>query len=46
MIAAGDYQGLLSPAALETVQGYALLRTDCNGWIELTTNGEQMVVEE
>jgi hypothetical protein len=24
------------------VQGYSLLRTDQNGWIELTTDGEQM----
>jgi hypothetical protein len=26
-------------------QGYAVLRTDRNGWIELSTDGEQMWVE-
>ena len=34
-----------SPETLETVEGYSLLRTDRNGWIELTTDGEQMWVE-
>ena len=29
---------------LETVEDYALLRTDQNGWIEITTNGKQMWV--
>ena len=33
------------PKTLEAVQGYTLLRTDRNGWIELTTDGEQMWVE-
>lgn len=41
---------LLSSAApdsqtLEALQGYMLLRTDRNGWIEITTDGEQMWVE-
>jgi len=31
--------------ALEAIKGYTLLRTDRNGWIELTTDGEQMWVE-
>ena len=30
---------------LQAVQGYTLLRTDRNGWIELSTDGEQMWVE-
>jgi beta-lactamase superfamily II metal-dependent hydrolase len=37
--------GDLSPETLEAVQGYTLLRTDRNGWIELVTDGEQMWVE-
>jgi beta-lactamase superfamily II metal-dependent hydrolase len=34
-----------SPETLETVQGYTLLRTDRDGWIELTTDGESLWVE-
>jgi hypothetical protein len=30
---------------LEAMQGYNLLRTDQNGWIDLVTDGEQMWVE-
>lgn len=41
--AAGD--GGLDPQVLDTLQGYTLLRTDQNGWIELTTDGEQILVE-
>jgi competence protein ComEC len=44
-VAAGDREGLPSPETLEAVQGYNLLRTDQHGWIELTTDGEQMWVE-
>jgi hypothetical protein len=33
------------PAALQNLQGYSLLRTDLNGWIELSTDWEQMWVE-
>jgi beta-lactamase superfamily II metal-dependent hydrolase len=44
-VAPGDRRGLPSPETLEAVQGYMLLRTDRNGWIELTTDGEQMWVE-
>jgi beta-lactamase superfamily II metal-dependent hydrolase len=40
-----DATGLPSPETLEAVEGYTLLRTDRNGWIELTTDGEQMWVE-
>jgi competence protein ComEC len=44
-LAEGDPEGLLSPETLAAVAGYPLLRTDVNGWIELTTDGEQMWVE-
>jgi len=30
---------------LEAVEGYTLIRTDKNGWIELTMDGEQLWVE-
>jgi hypothetical protein len=30
---------------LEALEGYNLLRTDRNGWIELTSDGQQMWVE-
>ena len=44
-VSAGDKEGLPSPETLELLQGYTLLRADRNGWIELTTDGEQMWVE-
>ena len=44
-VAAGDPDGLSDPATLEALQGYNLLRTDRNGWIELSTDGNQMWVE-
>ncbi len=44
-VAPDDRQGLPSPETLEAVDGYNLLRTDQNGWIELSTDGEQMWVE-
>jgi beta-lactamase superfamily II metal-dependent hydrolase len=44
-VSTADLQGLPSPETLEALQGYTVLRTDRNGWIELTTDGEQMWVE-
>jgi hypothetical protein len=44
-VAAADKEGLPSPETLELLKGYSLLRTDRNGWIELSTDGEQMWVE-
>jgi competence protein ComEC len=44
-VAAGDPQGLPSPETMATIDGYNILRTDQNGWIELSTDGEQMWVE-
>ncbi|MEW6083384.1 MAG: ComEC/Rec2 family competence protein [Chloroflexota bacterium] len=43
-VAAGDINGMPDSETLETVKAYSLLRTDLNGWIEITTNGEQMWV--
>jgi competence protein ComEC len=43
-VAAGDIDGMPDSAVLETIKDYSLLRTDRNGWIEITTNGEQMWV--
>jgi beta-lactamase superfamily II metal-dependent hydrolase len=36
---------LPSPETLEVLEGYNLLRTDQNGWIEINTDGRQMWVE-
>ena len=33
------------PKTIDALQGYPLPRTDRNGWIELSTDGEQMWVE-
>ncbi len=43
-VAAGDINGMPDNETLETVEEFSLLRTDQNGWIEITTNGEQMWV--
>ena len=44
-VAPADKTGLPSPETLEALQGYNLLRTDQNGWIEIKTDGKQMWVE-
>ena len=41
---AADENGLPHADTLEVVKDYALLRTDVNGWIEVSTNGSQMWV--
>jgi competence protein ComEC len=41
---AADQNGMPDREVLESVEDYALLRTDQSGWIEITTNGEQMWV--
>jgi competence protein ComEC len=43
-VAAGDIDGMPDDETLEAIKGYSLLRTDQNGWIEITTNGEQLWV--
>lgn len=44
-VAAGDKDGLPHKGPLEAVEDYSLLRTDYNGWIEVSTDGEEMWVE-
>ena len=39
-----DINGMPDGMTLETIKDYALLRTDVNGWIEISTNGSQMWV--
>jgi competence protein ComEC len=41
-VAAGDQNGLPDQVTLEALNDYSLLRTDRNGWIEITTDGKQM----
>jgi len=41
---AADENGMPDGEVLETLNGFALLRTDENGWIEITTDGTQMWV--
>jgi len=43
-VAAGDKDGLPDQTLLESIEDYPLLRTDRYGWIEVTTDGEQMWV--
>ncbi len=44
-VAAGDRDGLPDPEAMQAAGGFNLLRTDRDGWIELSTDGERMWVE-
>lgn len=41
-VGAGDRNGLPDLETLEAVNTYNLLRTDQNGWIDLSTDGEQL----
>lgn len=43
-VAAGDKDGLPDQELLASIEDYPLLRTDRNGWIEVTTDGAQMWV--
>jgi competence protein ComEC len=43
-VSAADQNGMPDREVLEAAEDYALLRTDQSGWIEITTNGEQMWV--
>ncbi|MBU2611467.1 MAG: ComEC/Rec2 family competence protein, partial [Chloroflexi bacterium] len=43
-VAAGDPDGLPAQAVLDALQGITLLRTDRDGWITVSTDGEQMWV--
>lgn len=44
-VAADDTNGMPDPALMDSLQGYNILRTDVNGWIKISTNGEQMWLE-
>ena len=44
-VAAGDPDGLPHEGTLEAIKDYPLLRTDYNGWIEVTTDGTEMWVQ-
>jgi competence protein ComEC len=43
-VAPADKDGLPSPETLDAVQGYSVLRTDVNGWVEVVTDGQRMWV--
>jgi competence protein ComEC len=42
---AASRQGLPDPEVLDALQGRTVLRTDQNGWIRLSTDGQQMWLE-
>ena len=44
-VEAGNSRGLPSHEVLDALQGRNILRTDLNGWIELTTDGVHLWVE-
>jgi beta-lactamase superfamily II metal-dependent hydrolase len=43
-VSAADKNGMPDGVVLKTLKDYALLRTDLNGWIDVSTNGTQMWV--
>jgi competence protein ComEC len=43
-VAPGDRRGLPDAEVIDALEGYTLLRTDQDGWIELATDGRQMWV--
>lgn len=44
-VAADDYDGQPSPDTMEALEGYSVVRTDRNGWVRLSTDGERLWVE-
>jgi len=38
-VSAADKEGMPAPETLELLQGYTVLRTDQDGWIDLSTDG-------
>jgi competence protein ComEC len=44
-VQAGDRRGLPSPVVLEALTGTTVLRTDVNGWIHVSTDGQKMWTE-
>ena len=43
-VSAADENGMPDSEVLESVKDYDVLRTDQNGWVEVTTDGKQMWV--
>jgi beta-lactamase superfamily II metal-dependent hydrolase len=43
-VSAADENGMPDSEVLESVKDFEVLRTDLNGWIEITTDGNQMWV--
>jgi competence protein ComEC len=43
-VSAADENGMPDREVLESLQDYQLLRTDQNGWVEITSDGERMWV--
>jgi competence protein ComEC len=44
-VGSGDRRARPAPEMMQAVEGYNLLRTDKNGWVHLSTDGQQMWVE-
>lgn len=44
-VEAGNRRGLPSPTVLEALADTTVLRTDVNGWIHISTDGERMWTE-
>jgi len=44
-VEAGNRRGLPSPIVLDHLAGTTVLRTDVNGWIRVSTDGESMWTE-
>lgn len=44
-VAAGDPDGLPSQDVLDSLEGYSLLRTDRNGWVDVRTDGTEMRIQ-
>jgi len=44
-VGADDARGLPDAEVIDALQGYNLLRTDLNGWIEVGTDGERLWVK-
>ena len=44
-VALNDRRGLPDESLLQGLADYSLLRSDRNGWIELTTDGERLWLE-
>ena len=43
--AVDDFDGLPDEAVIDALEGRTLLRTDRNGWIEITSDGDKLWVE-